>query len=204
MSTFTFWNSCGRNAFMASAAWIVASNNFSSRSAPTRFRHLLRLDGSIGNSCCMYVQPQKNCQYGFSTQRATTDSSLSLKACFKYDEADHQPRVHAWPAQLFGVTSVDGRVELRPVHPLGQYIQRMLGIQQFAQTCAKQFTLRSGYFRLHFFASFRGPKDQNLANFSAMTTAMHPLFVAAKEFFRDDYIEGALNDSSMAGPGNRD
>lgn len=54
-----------------------------SRSTPTRLRHLLRLDGSIGNSCCMYWQPQKNCQYGFSTQRATSDSSLSSKACFK-------------------------------------------------------------------------------------------------------------------------
>ena len=68
---------------MASAVLMVASNNFSSRSTPTRLRHLLRLDGSIGSSCCMYWQPQKNCQYGFSTQRATSDSSLSSKACFK-------------------------------------------------------------------------------------------------------------------------
>ena len=38
------------------------------------------------------------------------------------------------------------------------------------------------------FCQLLGPKEQNLANFSAMITAMHPLFVAAKEFFRDDYI----------------
>ncbi|MDZ4821482.1 MAG: phosphatase PAP2 family protein, partial [Planctomycetota bacterium] len=31
-------------------------------------------------------------------------------------------------------------------------------------------------------------RNQNLANFSAMIAAMHPLFVAVKEFFRDDYL----------------
>ena len=40
-------------AFIAKAVRMVVANNFSNRSAPTRFRHRLKLDGSIGSSCCM-------------------------------------------------------------------------------------------------------------------------------------------------------
>ena len=57
-------------------------------------------------------------------------------------QADHHPRVYAWPAQLVGVTGVDGRVELGPVDPFGQHVQRVLRVQEFAQARAKQFTLR--------------------------------------------------------------
>ena len=116
-----------------------------------------------------------------------------IEGVLQVDEADHQPGVHAWPAELFGVTSVDGRVELRPVDPLGQHVQRMLGIQQFAQLAPNNSHCGVAAFGFIFLPAFEDLRDQNLANFSAMITAMHPLFVAAKEFFRDDYIVSEPN-----------
>ena len=160
MSTFTFWNSCGRNAFMASAVWMVASNNFSSRSAPTRFRHLLKLDGSIGNSCCMYVAAAEELPVrvlhpaGHHRFVALIESVLQVQrgrpsaACSRLAGRSLRHNKRRWPRRTATNRSA------RPARTAGARVQ------QFAQLSAKQFTLRSGCFRFHFFASFWDPRDK--------------------------------------------
>ena len=51
-----------------------------------------------------------------------------VEGVLQVDEADHQTRLHAGPANVCGIAGIDGQVELGPIDPLGQHVQRMLGI----------------------------------------------------------------------------
>ena len=77
-----------------------------------------------------------------------------VESVLEVHHADHQPRVHPRPTELVGVALVDGRVELLPIDLFGQDVERVLGIQQFAQMGAKQLALRSGSFRFHCLPAF--------------------------------------------------
>jgi len=97
----------------ARAASMVTASKTSTPSSPMRLRQRLRLEGSMGNSVCRYVSPQKYCQYGFSSQVATTASSEASLACCRYSSpatrrglSAGRPRLEAkWAPKLRSISS---------------------------------------------------------------------------------------------------
>lgn len=59
-------------------------SSHSAPSSPIRLRHRVSEDGSIGGRCWKNVSPLKCWSQGFSSQRATTASSDSHQACWRY------------------------------------------------------------------------------------------------------------------------
>jgi len=77
---------CGRKgeiSFMLTAALMVCASNSSTPSSPSRKRNFTSVVASQGRRDSKYARPEKYCQYGFSLQLCTTDSSLWLKACLR-------------------------------------------------------------------------------------------------------------------------
>ena len=111
----------------------------------------------------------------------------------------HWRDFHAGSAEFLGVALVDRQVELLPVDLIGQKVERVFRVQQFAQVRAKQLALRSRFFSVSFFASFGDVLNQNLGNFSAIKPTMHPLFQELLRFIRDD----SLTNCGVSGGCNR-
>ena len=70
-----------RNLLIANRVRHLSSRSTSSFLALTHCRHFVMEVECSGTSCCIVSQPQKDCQYGFSTQRSSRDSSDSLNVC---------------------------------------------------------------------------------------------------------------------------
>ena len=115
------------------------------------------------------------------------DRFIALVECvLQVHRPDHQTRIHAGTTQLLGIAFFNTRLELRPVNPLRQHVQWVVVVESFRKMGTKQFTLRNSFFRLHFFASFAKETEENLANFSALSNSMVPLFLENRGFVRDD------------------
>jgi hypothetical protein len=94
-----------------------------------------RVDGSLE---LHVVEAAEDCQYAFSTQRATTSSSERRKVVLQVAQPDHQPDRDARPAQVRVIERAEPRLEHSPNRSGRPAAPGMARIDLLAEVCAKQ------------------------------------------------------------------